>query len=211
MAFVAGLSMGGLFLDLWGIGPAGKKPLSLNRVGGAALGIGAVALSLVDHSLAASALLPLLLPLVCGVMVAWQDAANGRMTVIAGTPLTSTFLNFAVGTGVLLIATMFNSFSAGLPSALPTQPYFYLGGAIGVIFIGITAVVVREIGVLLMGLGSIAGQLLMALILDFFFPSAQTTGLMIFLGACLAFVAAAWAAWPKRRPHAHVADQTPKG
>ena len=211
VAFVAGLSMGGLFLDLWGIGPAGKKPLSLNRVGGAALGIGAVALSLVGHSLAASALLPLLLPLICGVMVAWQDAANGRMTVIAGTPLTSTFLNFAVGTGVLLIATMFNSFSAGLPSALPTQPYFYLGGAIGVIFIGITAVVVREIGVLLMGLGSIAGQLLMALILDFFFPSAQTTGLMILLGACLAFVAAAWAAWPKRRPHAHVAIDTPKG
>ena len=68
VAFVAGLSMGGLFLDLWGIGPAGKKPLSLNRVGGAALGIGAVALSLVGHSLAASALLPLLLPLICGVM-----------------------------------------------------------------------------------------------------------------------------------------------
>ena len=211
VAFVAGLSMGGLFLDLWGIGPAGKKPLSVNRVGGAALGIAAVALSLVGHSMAASALLPLLLPLICGVMVAWQDAANGRMTVIAGTPLTSTFLNFMVGTGVLLLATMFNSFSVGLPSTLPSQPYFYLGGAIGVIFIGITAVVVREIGVLLMGLGSIAGQLLMALILDFFFPSAQTTGLMILLGACLAFVAASWAAWPKRRMHAHVATEPPQG
>ncbi len=207
VAFVAGLSMGGLFLDLWGIGPAGKKPLSFNRVGGAVLGIGAVALSLVGHSTAASALLPLLLPLVCGVLVAWQDAANGRMTVIAGTPLTSTFLNFMVGTGVLLIATAFHSFSAGPPATLPTQPYFYLGGAIGVVFIGITAVVVREIGVLLMGLGSIAGQLLMAVILDFFFPSAQVTGVMILIGASLAFVAAAWAAWPKKKPHAHVAEE----
>ena len=140
---------------------------------------------------------------------AWQDAANGRMTVIAGTPLTSTFLNFMVGTGVLLIATAFHSFSAGLPAALPTQPYFYLGGAIGVVFIGITAVVVREIGVLLMGLGSIAGQLLMAVILDFFFPSAQVTGVMILIGASLAFVAAAWAAWPKKKPHAHVAESVP--
>jgi len=206
VAFVAGLSMGGLFLDVWGIGPAGKKPLSINRVGGAALGIAAVALSLVGHSTAASALLPLLLPLVCGVFVAWQDAANGRLTVIAGTPLTSTFLNFMVGTGVLLIATAFNGLSRGLPASLPTEPYFYLGGAVGVVFIGITAVVVREIGLLLMGLGSIAGQLLMALILDFFFPSAQVTGVMIFLGACLAFVAAAWAAWPKKRNHSHVAD-----
>ena len=210
VAFVAGLSMGGLFLDLWGIGPAGKKPLNFNRVGGAVLGIAAVALSLVGHSTAASALLPLLLPLVCGVLVAWQDAANGRMTVIAGTPLTSTFLNFMVGTGVLLIATAFHSFSAGLPAALPTQPYFYLGGAIGVVFIGITAVVVREIGVLLMGLGSIAGQLLMAVILDFFFPSAQVTGVMILIGASLAFVAAAWAAWPKKKPHAHVAESVPR-
>ncbi len=203
VAFVAGLSMGGLFLDVWGIGPAGKKPLSLNRVGGATLGIGAVALSLVGQSTAASALLPLLLPLICGVLVAWQDAANGRMTVVAGTPLTSTFLNFAVGTGVLLIAAAFHSFSAGLPPSLPTQPYFYLGGAIGVVFIGITAVVVREIGVLLMGLGSIAGQLLMAVILDYFYPSAQVTGLMILVGASLAFVAAAWAGWPAKKPHAH--------
>jgi transporter family-2 protein len=92
--------------------------------------------------------------------------------------------------------------------ALPSQPYFYLGGAIGVVFIGITAVVVREIGVLLMGLGSIAGQLLMALILDFFFPSAQVTGVMILIGASLAFVAAAWAAWPKKKLHAHVAEGT---
>ena len=208
VAFVAGLSMGGLFLDVWGIGPAGKKSLSVNRVGGAVLGIAAVALSLVGHSTAASTLLPLLLPLICGVLVAWQDAANGRMTVIAGTPLTSTFLNFMVGTGVLLIATASHSFSAGLPASLPSQPYFYLGGAIGVVFIGITAVVVREIGVLLMGLGSIAGQLLMALILDFFFPSAQVTGVMILIGASLAFVAAAWAAWPKRKPHAHVAQSS---
>ena len=130
--------------------------------------------------------------------------------MIAGTPLTSTFLNFMVGTAVLLIVTMFNSFSVGLPSSLPTQPYFYLGGAIGVIFIGITAVVVREIGVLLMGLGSIAGQLLMALVLDFFFPSAQTTGVMILLGACLAFIAAAWAAWPKKKPHAHIVESVPQ-
>ena len=81
-----------------------------------------------------------------------------------------------------------------------------LGGRRIIKNIGITAVVVREIGVLLMGLGSIAGQLLMAVILDFFFPSAQVTGEMILIGASLAFVAAAWAAWPKKKPHAHAAE-----
>jgi xanthine/uracil permease len=45
--------------------------------------------------------------------------------------------------------------------------------------------------------------------LDFFFPSAQVTGVMILIGASLAFVAAAWAAWPKKKPHAHVAESVP--
>lgn len=206
VAFVAGLSLGGLFLDVWGIGPAGRKPLTVNRVGGASLGVIAVAISLVGASSHIEAIIPLLLPLLSGALVAWQDAANGRMTVVAGTPLTATFINFMVGTGVFAAATAVNGFVAGLPLSLPTEPYFYIGGSFGVIFIGVTAVVVRHIGLLLMGLGSVAGQLLMALILDALYPGAQATGIMILVGTALAFAAATWAAWPKRKIHSHIVD-----
>ena len=81
--------------------------------------------------------------------MAWQQAANGRLTVSAGTPWSSTFINFGVGTGVLLIATAIRVVQTGFPTSFPSEWWLYAGGPIGIVFIAANAVVVRSLGVLL--------------------------------------------------------------
>ena len=111
-----------------------------------------------------------------------------------------------VGTGVLLVAVTIRAFSvspsAALPTTFPSEPWLYIGGASGVIFIAIFALVVRSIGVLLMSLGSVAGQLVMAVILDLTFPSQHQLGVATIVGTVLTLLAAGIAAIPRRHtPH----------
>ncbi len=76
-----------------------------------------------------------------------------------------------MGTTVLLVGAVVYSLWAGWPAALPMDPILYLGGAIGVVFIAVSAIIVRYLGVLLLGLGMIAGQLLGSLVLDILIPA----------------------------------------
>jgi transporter family-2 protein len=207
MSFIAGLTIGGLLLDLWGIGPAGHRPFTIPRTAGSLLAVGAVIIALAGQPTTAVSYFPLVLPAFFGLLVAWQQAANGRLAVVAQTPLTATFMNFMVGTGVLLIALAIRAIVVGpslaLPPSLPTEPWLYVGGLSGVIFIAITALVVRSIGVLLLGLGSVAGQLVMALIIDVAFPSLHTLAVATVVGTGLTLVAAIIAAIPRRHNAEH--------
>jgi len=212
IAFISGLAVGGLLLDLWGIGPAGRRPVTLTRLGGAALALVAGLVALIGQPTTTVSYLPLLLPAVLGLLVAWQQAANGRVAVISQTPWTATFLNFMVGTGVLFIAVTIRAFSVSpsmaLPSSLPSEPWLYVGGVSGVIFIAIFALVVRSIGVLLMSLGSVAGQLVMAIILDLSFPSQHQLGVATIVGTVLTLAAAGIAAIPRTHKPMHETSVT---
>lgn len=203
VSFVAGLTIGSLVLDLWGIGPAGHRPLTTNRVLGAALGLVAVVVAVSGQHMQTNGLLLLIMPVTFGVIVAWQQAANGRLTVVAQTPWTSTFINFGVGTGVLLVATAINALSDGLPQSLPTNPWLYIGGSAGVIFIALTAVIVRSVGVLLLSLGSMAGQLSIALVFDAINPEGHPLGFSTYAGTALIFVAVIIATIPRRHKPEH--------
>ncbi len=55
----------------------------------------------------------------------------------------------------------------------PTNPVLYLGGVIGAGFIGLGAILAPRIGVLLLALGTISGQLIVALLLDIVTPAAE--------------------------------------
>lgn len=212
VAFIAGLTVGGLLLDLWGIGPAGHRSLTAPRVGGASLAVVAVIIALAGQPATTVSYLPLVLPAFFGVLVAWQQAANGRLAVVAQTPLTATFVNFMVGTGVLLIAVAIRAFIVGpasaLPTALPGELWLYIGGILGVIFIATTALVVRAIGVLLLSLGSVAGQLTTALTLDAVFPSAHVLAIATVVGTALTLVAAVIAAIPRRHKPSHEVEHS---
>jgi bacterial/archaeal transporter family-2 protein len=93
--------------------------------------------------------------------------------MVSGSVLTATFGNFLVGTAVLVVAAIIHTSVGGWPEALPTNPVLYIGGSIGIIFIGLGAAVVGITGVLLLTLGTISGQLLMSLVLDLVVPVAE--------------------------------------
>ena len=202
VAFVAGNSLGALFMDMWGIGPAGKRALSARRIAGVALGIVAVAIAGSGRLGSPESFWPLAIPFFAGALVAWQQAANGRITAAAKTPVTATFLNFAVGSGALLLAMIPIGLIGGLPPALPAQWWLYLGGPLGVFFVGVTGIMVRVIGVLVFGLCATLGQLIGALVLDLLFPGQVAEPVGMLMGVVIMAAAVLIASLPRRRPDA---------
>ncbi|MEH1015391.1 DMT family transporter [Micromonospora sp. CPCC 206060] len=191
VAVVAGQTASSLAVDRAGLGPAGRQPATTARLAGAVLTVLAVLLAVSDRIGDLKVLGLALLPALAGLGMAWQQAVNGRVGMAAGSPLVATLVNFAVGTTVLLIAFAVDIVLRGLPDGrLPTEPWLYLGGPIGVIFIAMAAAVVRFTGVLLLGLSTIAGQVVGAVLVDLLVPTnASHPGPTTLLGAALTLVA----------------------
>lgn len=173
---VAGQTINGLVLDRVGFGPAGVVAVTIPRVIGGALALVAVAVSLQGGVLDAVPLWMLLLPLIAGVGIAWQQATNGRLRQRVGTPLTATLVNFLGGTVLLVVAAVVSVAVSGAPQPLPSEPWLYVGGAIGVLYIFLSAALVVHTGVLLLGLGTVAGQLLTAFAIDVVWPATSGPG-----------------------------------
>ncbi|PVZ07941.1 DMT family transporter [Actinomycetospora cinnamomea] len=214
IAVVAGQSSGGLVVDRVGLGPAGPQATTLPRIVGAVLMLGAVVLSVAPSVSTEAPVALALLPLVAGVAIATQQGLNGRVAAAAGgdpddpdaergSVLTSVLpaatINFIVGFAALVLAGVVAIAVLGPPNPLPTAWYLYLGGPFGAVFIGLSAWVVGQIGVLLLSLAAVAGQVVFALLLDVVLPSAAgAPGLTTVLGAALTLVAAGVAAAPWR-------------
>jgi transporter family-2 protein len=137
-------------------------------------------------------LLPLLLPVLAGFLMSFQQAMNGTATVHYGTPIAATLVNFVAGAIVLWIAWGVKVALFGQGNPLPAEWWYYLGGPMGCVFIGVGALLVRSLGVLVTGLGMIAGQLLGSLGLDLLVPSpgavvapATVTGTLLTLAAII--------------------------
>ncbi|MGC4804408.1 DMT family transporter [Micromonospora sp. DT233] len=202
VAVVAGQSGSGLLVDRAGIGPTGRQAVTVNRLVGAVLTVLAVLLAVGDRLGDPATLGLALLPLLAGVGTAWQQAVNGRVRAASGSALTATLVNFAVGTAALLVTFAVEVAVRGLPTGgLPREPWLYLGGPIGIVFIAIAAAIVRFTGVLLLGLATIAGQVVGAVALDVVLPTAAShPGVTTLLGAALTLVAVVVAAvGPTRR------------
>lgn len=205
ITFVCGLTLGSYVLDAAGIGPAGRKPFTARRTVGVLLAIVAVSVSMLGRLANAEALTLLILPFIFGVLVAWQQIANGTMAVVARTPLTPTVLNFLVGSGVLAIAAGAYALSQGrLPETYPTDGWLYLGGLCGVFFVAMTAWAVRHTGALVTSLATTTGQILTAVLADLIFPQSAFDAFSILAGAgimvlALTVTAGVWKTRPLRR------------
>jgi bacterial/archaeal transporter family-2 protein len=175
---VAGQALCGLVLDRVGFGPAGVVAVTLPRLIGGALALAAVAIALSGDGLSGIPLWMLALPLLTGIGIAWQQATNGRLRQRVGTPLTATFVNFAGGTLILVVAAVVHVAFAGPPRAFPPELWLYLGGAIGVVYIFMSAALVAQTGVLLLGLGAVVGQLATSFALDALWPAPASPGLL---------------------------------
>ncbi|MBA4102969.1 MAG: hypothetical protein C0488_12175 [Arthrobacter sp.] len=192
VATVTGQTVSGLLVDKLGIGPAGRKPVTAIRVIGCLLTIAAVAWAVSPRFAAtggtpgmsagggagpdgpAPLLVPLLLPVAAGFLMSFQQAMNGTATVHYGTPIAATLVNFVAGSVVLWTAYAVKVSVAGPGNPLPAEWWYYLGGPMGCVFIGLGALLVRSLGVLVTGLGMIAGQLLGSLALDVVLPAPGT-------------------------------------
>lgn len=205
VAVVAGQTVGGLVFDLIGLGPGGPRRISLTRLAGAVLALGAIGWAVSGQFAHDVPVLLMLLPFVAGIGAAWQQAVNGRVRGAADSALTSTVINFVVGTTALVVVMLVHAVIEGFPTTLPTEPWLYLGGILGCLFIAGQAMVVRVIGVLVLALAGVAGQLTAALALDLFAPAhGRVVDVATIGGAALALVAVGIASISRTR-HRHVA------
>ncbi len=196
VAVVAGQSVSSLAVDRAGLGTSGRQPVTGRRLFGAVLTVVAVIVAVAGDLGAPATLALALLPAVAGAGSAVQQAVNGRVRAAAASVTAATFVNFIVGTTVLAIAVLIDLAIRGAPTGtFPWQPWLYAGGVLGVLFIAVAAAIVHELGVLLLGLAMIAGQLVGSIAIDFLLPGAEgRPGANTLLGVALTFVAVGVAA-----------------
>ncbi|WP_344214758.1 DMT family transporter [Kribbella sancticallisti] len=204
VAVVAGQAVSSLVVDRLGFGPAGPQPYTPLRVVGAVVALVAVVLAVSDRLNHPSGLLLALLPALGGVGTAVQQAINGRVARTASPDaygaVAAGVVNFLIGTSALVVAFAIDLLLRGTPNSLPSDPWLYFGGACGVIFISAAASVVRVVGVFVLGLGTIAGQLIASLFIDLFVPASdQEVTLPVVAGTVLALVAVVVASLPNLR------------
>lgn len=172
VSMVAGQATGGLAVDKAGLGPSGRHALTVPRVGGAALCLLAVLVSVLGKGAGDANPALLLLTVGGGLLISLQQALNGRVRRQTGDAAVTTLLNFFVGTTVLVAA--YAVFSGWHVDSWPGlgQWWLYTGGLLGATFVAVAAVIVRTLGVLRMGLATVAGQLIGAIVLDLVTPAA---------------------------------------
>ena len=193
IATVGGQTVASLLVDKFGISPAGKKQITVPRIFAAIMTLFAVTIAVYpDLSNATISIFAIALTLVVGVVISFQQAINGRVNVVATRPQATAFHNFVMGSVVLVVALTINLSNGGSIGHLPSSPWLYIGGPIGVIFISVSAFTVKQMGILNFVLTSVTGQLIGALLLDWLAPAANTsvssylvTGVLMTIAAIL--------------------------
>jgi len=115
-----------------------------------------------------AALIPTLLVLVAGGMIALQAPTNAMLGKAGGSPVLAALISFAVGTASLLGVWLAGGTrpQAGSFAGLPW--YAWIGGAYGAIYVGVAAYAAPRIGLASLITVGIAGQIVVALLLDHF-------------------------------------------
>lgn len=191
VGIVAGQSLSSILVDRVGFGVLAARRISPSRVAGAAITFAAVVVSVAGAFGIGSGVALVVLPVVAGVLMSVQQAFAGQVQHHSGSALTQTTSNFVVGTVVLGIVVAVRAGLGDTPLALPPDWWLYLGGPLGCVFIAIAAVAVHRIGILVVGLASVAGQVVCSLALDLVVPAGHEVTAWSFAGAALAIVGVA--------------------
>src|SRR5690606_32401965 len=121
-----------------------------------------------------------------------QQGINGRIREESGSAIAATFVNFASGAIVLVLTALIAWGVTGRGPVPVSEPWLLLGGLLGLIHIALQAYGVRRLGVLVLGLAMIAGQLVASVAIDLILPLPDTQfDVWQLAGAILAFVAVA--------------------
>ena len=172
---VGGQTASSMGVDFLGISPSGKHRVTWLRGLTAIVTLLSVTIAVFPQLRSSTfKIAPIILAITVGIVIAFQQALNGRMNVISTRPLATTFVNFLMGSIVLTIALIYNLLRGGSIGNLPHGIVVYLGGPIGVLFIAVSAYTVKHLGILNFILFSVTGQLIGALLLDWLSPAAHT-------------------------------------
>jgi transporter family-2 protein len=169
VALVCGSTGGSLPVDAAGIGPAGKRPITAYRAAGVLLAIGATVIGAVGSRGDLQVLL-LSLALIAGIGMALQSAANGQLARATGEPFMASLVNVTVAFAALGTVALVTLATTSV-DALPSNPALYLGGLLGGFVVVVSATVVQTLGVLRLGLATVAGQTAGALVIDLSAPA----------------------------------------
>ncbi len=198
IATVTGQTISGMLADATGFAGVRRTAVTPQRMIGALLTLAAVVVAVAPRLSGDVPMGAIVLPLIAGLAIGLQQAVNGRVRTESGSALAATTLNFAVGTAALAIVTVVHLAVAGLPETPPTNPLLYLGGTVGAIFIAIQVVTVTGIGVLLLGLCLVAGQLAGALLYDLVAPIGAPTTVTTTIAVMLTLLGVTIASLPRR-------------
>lgn len=201
---VAGQTGGALVVDRAGLGPAGKRAVSPARAGATLLAIGGVALAVSGRFgvTGLTVLLPVMIAVAGGAAIAVSAANNGRINVASRDFVATSWINFTWGSAALVAICL-----ARLATGVVTWPdwsgapwWAYSAGILGVLYVANSSVVVRHLGVLLLMLMTLTGQMSGALLLDLVNPvtRAYITPTLI-AGVTVTLAAALLAAWAANR------------
>jgi transporter family-2 protein len=110
--------------------------------------------------------LPMLLVLLGGAMIAIQAPTNAMLAKAGGSPVLAALISFGVGTAALLAAWLASSNRPSASLFAPLPWYAWLGGLYGAFFVAIAAYAAPRIGIASLITIGIAGQIAAALWLD---------------------------------------------
>ncbi len=110
--------------------------------------------------------LPIVLAFVAGVLLAVQAPTNSILAKAGGSPVLAALISFAVGTAALFVVWMGSGHrpAAGAFRGIPYYAWF--GGLYGAVFVAVAAYAAPRIGLASLITIGIAGQILMAVLLD---------------------------------------------
>lgn len=107
-----------------------------------------------------------LLAILAGAALPVQIGVNSSLRGAVGHPLWATVISFSVGalaTGILLLLLR-----VPVPVAVPPLGWKWLGGSLGVIYVGLSLVLAPRLGSASLVATVVAGQLIASLLLDHF-------------------------------------------
>ncbi len=114
-----------------------------------------------------------LLSLISGTFLTIQVSLNGKLRTAMGSPIFASLISFAVGTAGLAAALAFTLVSRSQPApawagARQTQWWMWIGGLLGAFYVVTAIVSSPRIGFANMFSLVIAGQIIMAVLIDQF-------------------------------------------
>ncbi|MGI8948966.1 MAG: DMT family transporter [Ornithinimicrobium sp.] len=199
IATIGGQALSALLVDRQGLGPAPAVPLSGVRIAAAITAVAGVAIAATagggSGGRATLGLVPVLLAFGVGMLLAVQQAFNGRVNTVTGAPTATAWLNFATGSATLVLVGTVPVALSGGPERWDAPAWAWWGGLCGVVFIALTAWAVQHLGVLLFGLVTITSQMATALVLDLGNPATRDqVGAQMLTGVAITVLAAGAAA-----------------